>query len=267
MPAAYAHHRFGETCLETMPPKLKAVCLRYRELFDVGVHGPDVLFYYNPLSSNKVNSHGSELHTWTGAQFFEVSKYSFQKAEDGKKAMLAYLMGFLAHFTLDSSCHDFINEEAEETGLSHNLIESQYEVFLMEKDGLDPMKVDRSAPLKPSVKNAEMISRFFPFDAKEVLKSMKGQKTVLHLFYSPAEVKKKTVRGVIKSMKIKGDFGDLFLDRQYDFDCDLINEIILKRQTAAADVYPKLARNLVQYLFDKAELDEYFNYDFEGVLQ
>ncbi len=267
MPAAYAHHTFGETCLNSLPPKMKAVCTKYRELFDIGVHGPDILFYYNPLKSNKINCHGQELHQWTGEQFFNVCKYSYQHTEENKKAMIAYLMGFLAHFILDSSCHDFINEEASESGLSHNLIESQYEVYLMEKDGLDPMKVDRSAPLHPSMENAVIIAEFFPFTEQEIRKSLKGQKRVLHLFYSPKEAKKKALRKLIDQLGVKGDFGDLFLDREHLYQCGLMNEIIYKRQKAAAEIYPKLARNLVSFLFDREELDEYFQYNFEGELQ
>lgn len=265
MPAAYAHHTFGAACLETLPPKIKAICTKYRELFDIGVHGPDVLFYYNPLSSNKINSFGQELHHWTGAQFFEVAKYSFQENDD-KQPMLAYLLGFLAHFTLDSSCHDYVNEETEDSGLSHNLIESQYEVFLMEKDGKDPMEVDRSLPLKASSENASIIARFFPFEEEEIRKAMKGQKTVLHLFYSPAEKKKKLVRGAIAKLKIKGDFSDLFLDREHLEECERMKEVLCLRQKAATELYPKLAKNLTLYLYDKGELDEYFTYDFEGEL-
>lgn len=267
MPAAYAHHRFGDMCLETLPPKLKEVCSTYRELFDIGVHGPDVLFYNNPLSSNKVNRHGQELHHWRGEQFFYTAKHSFREYKTDKKAMLAYLLGFLAHFTLDSSCHDFVNEAAEDSGLSHNFIESQYEVFLMEKEGKDPMRVDRSLPLKATVRNAEIIARFFPFEENEVLKSMKGQKAVLHLFYSPTEKKKKAVRKVIEMLKIKGDFGDLFLDQEHLYQCGQMSEVIYSRQKAAVSIYPKLARNLVRYLQNKEELDEYFKYDFEGELQ
>lgn len=265
MPAAYAHHRFGEACLETLPPMMESICTRYRELFDIGVHGPDVLFYNNPLQSNEVNRFGQELHHWTGAQFFEVAKYSYQE-NDSKQAMLAYLLGFLAHFTLDSGCHDYVNEETEESGLSHNLIESQYEVYLMEKDGKDPMKMDRSLPLKTTRENAEIIARFFPFEEDEILKAMKGQKNVLHLFYSPKEKKKNLIRGVIGKLKIKGDFGDLFLDREHLEACNRMNEILWMRQKAAAGIYLKLAKSLVLYLNGQGELDEYFAYDFEGEL-
>ncbi|MDO4490516.1 MAG: zinc dependent phospholipase C family protein [Lachnospiraceae bacterium] len=266
MPAAYAHHRFGEACIESLPPKLKAVCTRYREIFDVGVHGPDVLFYYNPLISNKVNRHGSELHAWTGAQFFQVSRYQYQYIRENKKAMLAYLLGVLAHFTLDSACHDYINEETEETEFSHNFIESQYEAFLMKKDGKDPLKVDRSLTLHPTAKNAEIIARFYPFEREQVLKAMEGQKFCLHLFYSPKERKKGFLRKLLKALRIKGDVGDLFVDSTGIPACEQMNEIIFARQKAAEGLYCKLAKNLVRYLYDREELDSYFQYDFEGDL-
>ncbi len=266
MPAAYAHHRFGDACLDSLPEKLRNVCLKHRELFDIGVHGPDILFYYKPLNRNKVNTYGQELHRWTGQQFFTVAKYSYQHAEDQKKAMLVYLLGFLAHFVLDSGCHDFINEEAAESGISHNKIESQYEAFLMRRDGKDPMKVDRSLPLHPTMKNAEIIARYFPLEEAEVLKSLKGQKTFLHLFYSPTEKKKQLLRKALDTFQIQDDVGDLFLDREILYRCSMCNDVILKRQKAAVELYPRLAKNLLYFLHDREDLDEYFQYNFEGEL-
>ncbi len=267
MPAAYAHHKFGQMCLESMPSKLSEVCRQYRELYDIGVHGPDILFYYNPLSSNQVNRYGQALHQWTGEEFFQSTKSVYQEHPKNRKAMMAYLLGFLAHFILDAGCHDFINEEAEESELSHNLIESRYEVYLMELDGKDPLKVDRSLPLHPTPGNAAVIAEFFPFEQGEILKALRGQKKVLHVFYSPKEVKKKTLRKAISLIGVQGDFGDLFLDENPDIRGDMRNEIIFARQKAAAELYPKLAKNLVRFLYDKCDLEEYFSYNFEGEVQ
>lgn len=290
MPAAYAHHTFGEACIAAMPEKLRTICNKYRELFDFGVHGPDILFYYKPLSSNPVAGHGSELHHWTGAQVFEIFKYVYQgmprnswskqkEETEGqtenlqiqltvaeKNAMLAYMLGFLAHFTLDSSCHGYINSMTEQSDLSHNKIESQYEAFLMNRDGKEPLQVDRSLPLKPTKDNAAVIARFFPFSEKEILESLKGQKSSLHLFFSPTEKKKKLLRTMVKTLKLNGDFGDLFLDEEMLAECQVYNEEILKLQKKALKLYPGLLQNFIRYLYDKSVIDEYFKYDFEGEL-
>ncbi len=272
MPAAYAHHSFGEICLEMMPERYKKICLKYRDLYDFGVHGPDLLFYYHPLSSNRVNQYGYNLHSKTGAFVFKTFK-AVWKGECGelkknqRGPLMAYMLGFLAHFTLDSSAHAYINEMAAAAKPSHNMIESQYEAYLLKNDGRAVLWYDRSAPLKPSKKNAGVVSQIFPFTAKEILTCMKGQKMVLHLFFSPKEVKKKIIRSLIEKLGIKGDFGDLFLDTETSPECEPMMVEIARMQESALTLYPKLFKNLILYLQDKTELDGRYNYDFEGILQ
>ncbi len=266
MPATYAHHRFGNACIASMPAKYRKVCEHYRELFDFGVHGPDLLFYYKPLGSNEVNRYGNEMHHWTGAQFFEICKEVYQGMPAGpeRNALLAYVLGFLAHFTLDSSCHGYINQMTEESPLSHNMIESQYEAFLLRRDGEEPVKVDRSAPLHPSGRNARVVSKLFPFSEVEILGAMKGQKRTVHVFYSPYGIKKDVIRKLLKLLKMKGNFGDLFLDEEELPICGAMNVKVFEDQKKAAERYPELFENLMDYLNDKAPLDRYFNHDFEG---
>lgn len=269
MPAAYAHHTFGQACIDKMPEQLKIICVCYRELFDFGVHGPDLLFYYKPLGSNEVNGHGSQLHHCSGRRFFahckevyEASRETLGKQE--REALLAYMIGFLAHFTLDSSAHDYINGQVVEGELSHNLIESQYEAFLMERDGFDPLKVDRSKPLVPSQYNAGIVANMFPFDETQILTSMKGQKASLHLFFSPHQVKKKAMRRLISIAKVGGDFGDLFLDKHKIPECVEINGEIDRRRKSAEEVFGKLLDEFINYLEGNGELSERFDIDFEG---
>ncbi len=272
MPAAYAHHSFGETCLEMMPERYKRLCYKYRELYDFGVHGPDLLFYYHPLSSNNVNQYGHQMHTQTGASVFQNFKEILNGKSGGMRKnergpFVAYMLGFLAHFTFDSTAHAYINEMAASTEPSHNFIESQFESYLISNDGRDVLKYDRSGPLKPSMKNARVVSYVFPFTPKEILVCMKGQKRVLHLFYSPKEIKKNVIRSLIRLMKISGDFGDLFLDTEIIPVCRPMMEEISEMEGKAMELYPKLLKNLIYYLNDKEELSQSFQYDFEGILK
>ena len=46
MPSTYAHRRFGVNVLEHLPDELRAQLEQNRELYDIGLHGPDLLFYY-----------------------------------------------------------------------------------------------------------------------------------------------------------------------------------------------------------------------------
>ena len=53
MPAFYAHYRFGcealeIAALESAPSAIQTLCRENRALFDIGLHGPDLFFFYRP---------------------------------------------------------------------------------------------------------------------------------------------------------------------------------------------------------------------------
>ena len=47
MPSTYAHRRFGANVLDHLPAPLREKLEAHRELYDIGLHGPDLLFYYH----------------------------------------------------------------------------------------------------------------------------------------------------------------------------------------------------------------------------
>ena len=59
MPSAYAHYRFGAQLLKRMPPDFCRTAQRFRQLYGVGLHGPDIFFDYSPLMKTSVGSLGS----------------------------------------------------------------------------------------------------------------------------------------------------------------------------------------------------------------
>ena len=104
MPSTYAHYRMGQEVRSILEEKNKKIVEAYPELFWIGLHGPDILFYYHPLSSNEVNQIGYKMHAKPGKKFFENAAkiVNLQKERD---AHLAYVYGFICHFALDETCH------------------------------------------------------------------------------------------------------------------------------------------------------------------
>ena len=49
MPSTYAHFRFGQEVYKELLPKCRTVIDAFRPLYDIGLHGPDILFYYHAL--------------------------------------------------------------------------------------------------------------------------------------------------------------------------------------------------------------------------
>ena len=70
MPTTYAHYRIGKEVTEALPRGLQNTIEYHRDLYDIGLHGPDILFYYKPLFANPVNQVGYAMHDRPGIEFF-----------------------------------------------------------------------------------------------------------------------------------------------------------------------------------------------------
>ena len=63
MPSVYAHYRLGVALLPTFPADARRTIQRFRRLFDVGLHGPDIFFYYATEVVAARKNIGSLMHT------------------------------------------------------------------------------------------------------------------------------------------------------------------------------------------------------------
>ena len=266
MPAIYAHYCFGQQCLATLPVELKEICEKHIDIYNFGVHGPDIFFYSYSFYNLSINKFGSKLHRVTGKEFFTNCKDALKTNSPYHDAMVAYTCGFLAHFTLDSHCHGYINELTEAGPLSHNMIESQYEAHLLRSQG-NPTKVDRSFSLIPSKESAKAISQFFQYSDGEMYRVINGQKLFIHLLYSPSGIKKQILRAILKLAKNPGHIADLFLDKKEMPRCQTSNRKIDEMwQTASVD-YPVIVKSFWDFVNHDTPLNELFDFDFEGINQ
>ena len=82
MPSTYAHRRFGADVLARLPEELRDKIAPYRALYDLGLPGPALLFYYKALQSNHVSRLGGAIHEQPGAVFFERARGVIRKAKN-----------------------------------------------------------------------------------------------------------------------------------------------------------------------------------------
>ena len=100
MPSTYAHYRMGKELIKALPESRQTIIRNNMELYLIGLHGPDILFYYKPLKRNHVNSVGYGMHERSGREFFENAAKVI-KAHHGESAYKAYVYGVICHFSLD----------------------------------------------------------------------------------------------------------------------------------------------------------------------
>lgn len=159
MPSVYAHYRFGQDIFEQLPVEFKSAALKYRDLYNMGLQGPDLLFFFRPLQKNYVNRLGHQIHDWSGKKFFHTSARLIRNRKK-KDAFLAYICGSVAHYALDLICHPYVEELENQQGLNHCAIEGAFERALIVEDHL-PLNVLVTKSLVPSQLNANVIAQFY----------------------------------------------------------------------------------------------------------
>lgn len=201
MPSTYAHRRFGADVLARLPEELRDKIEPYRALYDLGLHGPDLLFYYKALQSNHVNRLGGAMHEQPGAVFFERARGVIRKAKN-KDAALVYALGFICHFALDSTCHPYVEQYVRSSGVSHCEIETEFDNMLLRRDGHDPMHYLTASHIQPSRIWANVVAPFYEgISVDEAYQAMTGM-VFVHKMLLASNPAKRWV--VLSAMRLAG---------------------------------------------------------------
>ena len=260
MAATYAHWRFGRECIEKMPKEIQKIVHENRDIYNIGVHGPDV-FFYNLFRPN-VSSYGYRMHKIPASDFFKRAKEIYQNALEDKNKVLVYALGFLTHFTLDSHVHSYVERKHEVSNISHNYVESQWERHCMLLDNRVPNLIDRSEHIKPTRKNCAIIAKFHPFLDKRTYFSIKAQRFVVRTINCITYTKQKGFQFVLRKIGLN-DYADLYVGFSEDDVCKDSNLRLDKLFDKALKTYPKLFKSLMAYFNDECDsLIDYFENDF-----
>ena len=188
MPSTYAHHRFGTQIIPMMPADVRGPILRHRALFDMGLHGPDFLFYHHFLQVTPLFQLGSVYHDQSGQVFF-TRCCEYLRQHPSEKAF-AYLHGLLAHYCLDSQCHPLVYSMTDDTDLGHGELEAEFDRYLMTLDGIKkPHETSVSRHMKLKKDEFEVVAGFYPdVSAKDIALCIRNMALSLHLTTIPTAV-------------------------------------------------------------------------------
>lgn len=263
MPAIYAHDTFGKLVSKQLPKEIQDIIKTYPSAFRIGLQGPDPLFYHRPYASNDVKKEGSRMHRESCASFLQKTMHHVKKEGVNSKEF-AYLLGFLCHFTLDSECHPYIDAYIEPRNLGHLFLESEFEKYMMRKDGIDPIHTDISNIIPTDMQTAKAMSVFYETldetSAQNVLKEMRREKRLL---YTPYLWKEKLFVKVFKMIGHFDDMGGLLLQSEDDKRCDESNAYLYKKLHESVPLAVSLLKNIYEVIQDKAELSPRFYRNFE----
>lgn len=266
MPSSYAHYRMGQDVRKDVTKDAGKIIEDYPELYLIGLHGPDILFYYKPLGKNIVNQTGYEMHERPGREFFTQAGEIIKK-HSGQEAYLAYIYGFLCHFALDVTCHGYIEQKIQESGISHAEIEVEFDRELLVMDGLDPIREKLTTHIVPSGENADVIKDFYPgITEKQVEKALKGMIFYTNFLVAPSKLKRQLI---YTGLKLAGHYDGMkgqIVNYEKNPACADSTEILLKLYPKAEELAVQLIEEYNAFLKDDQPLKEIYQYTFGGVM-
>jgi len=255
MPANYAHYRFGKLALPKLPPEARQCIGRFRRMYDIGLHGPDIFFYYNPAMDTPVGQLGGRYHNHSGQLFFPEA---CKKADS--EAAKAYLLGVLGHFCLDSACHPYINQLVDIGEVRHIAIESQLERRLLLLDGVKaPEAFDMSKRLKLTRGECMTVAEFYPpATGANISRCVKNMSWCTHFLASPNRKWRWKLLNAIKP-----ELCDIFIPAQDDEDMTLYVDELVTLYNEALARYPEMVQELLEHMKIGAELGGFFAPSFD----
>lgn len=262
MPTTYTHYRFGQDVYKALPPSYQASIDTNRGLYDIGLHGPDLLFYYKALSKNSVNRTGFLMHEKPGNEFFKNAKPIVSQM-DCRTLGLSYLYGFLCHFALDSCCHPYVEQQVRASGITHSEIEAELDRALMVADGYDPITYRPTSHLLATTANAGIIANFFSdINQQEILESIRSIRNYCNLLVAPSHLRRWLTFSVLKMAHSYDSIHGMIINYEPNPDCILMCQVLQGQYQAAIQTAVELIQNYAKYLEDDEELDPRFAHTF-----
>lgn len=242
MPSHYAHYRFGFQAIPTLPADARRTIRRFRQLYDVGLHGPDLFFYYNPLAKTPIGNLGTKFHDQTGAEFFTRAARSLRLSPS--EAALAYLYGVLGHYALDSVCHPFVNAQHAAGVVDHVELETEFDRFLLTTDGkIPPQSQDLSLHMRLTPGEQETVAAFYrPAKAGHIRRCVRNMAFFTKLLATPDGAGRKTMEQGIR--KAAPGLAGVLMTEAPNPRCCQMDDLLLERYNQALANYPRLIEQL-----------------------
>lgn len=261
MPTTYTHDLFGKEVFKRLPKEIKNAVRESKSLYLIGLHGPDILFYYHPLCKNKVNRLGVQTHEREAAEFFCQAIVEYQ--EDPTPQMLSYLLGFGCHFILDSVCHPYVNRFQDEMGVTHAEIESELDRYYMLREGKDPFTYRPAVSICPTSEGCRTIRRAFgKISEKQAAKAVKGMKFFTNLLVCKSDRKRNALLKVMKLAGCSESLQNHIIHGTPNRTCELSTDVLRHMYEEAVDEAVDALCNLYDCIRNEGKLSERFNRSF-----
>ncbi len=136
MPASITHELVACEAADLLPKNARELVFAAPDYYYLGAQGPDLFFFYKPLSSEESNLgsflHRTRIKAWFSALLCSLEGFTGTQFERS----LSYALGFCTHLSADAVFHPFIYRFLRNMDcprLTHQEIENDWDVYFLDK--------------------------------------------------------------------------------------------------------------------------------------
>ncbi|MDO4324973.1 MAG: zinc dependent phospholipase C family protein [bacterium] len=263
MPAVYAHERFGKMVYQSLDPKMKRAIRENKKLYEIGLQGPDFLFFYKFYKKTPVNQVGYDLHEEPVIDFL-VHSQRIVREKGPYSPEAVYMYGFICHFTLDSECHWYVEQQVKETKVGHIEIESELEKAFMKKDKHFLLSYPSWKLIPTDRRTAKCMAKFYPeVTVDEIQKALRAMRFCKYMLITPTAGKRRLLDLL---MRMTGRYhelkGHMLLPKTNKKCIKSVKELI-RLYDGALKLAPVLIQDYQAAVFKKKEWNSRFERNFE----
>lgn len=257
MPANYAFHRFGADALRLLPSQMQGAIQRFRRLYNGGLRGQDLFFYFKPTADTPVGQLRGNYDAMTGREFFaQAADYLKKNPSEGGTACL---YGLLAHYCLKSELAPLFAEEVKRGKVTRTELEVEFDRYLLGLDGKTPAHTQDISPnFKMTRGECLTLSGFFPpATPANVFSALESMST----WTRRLSAKKRTFAKLLLGLT-KGEFSSQMMPDHANHKCLHLDSAMLECYHAALEKYPEMAQRLALFCKNGTPLGEEFEKPF-----
>lgn len=267
MPAIFAHYIFGVETMRRFDDSIMRIIKSHQKLYFVGLQGPDFYFFDQLLyvRGKRYAAIGSRLHHEPCARLLGALEGDGGRRPDSES--LAYLLGLIGHFSLDSTCHPLIDRWVEELPYNHHRMETEFDRYLMAGCGISeprcfPLGSLIAADRRERLKVGHMYESANLGRAEDVAEMIADFGRIKNLLQTPEDGRYRFYQNVLRMVGAQEALGGIFMGPK-DALSDITNPCLAVLFEQAKQRYVMLAENYMSHVFNGAPLDEYFLRNFE----
>ena len=192
MPGFATHYILGKNVISSLSDcELKQAILKHWDLYILGLQGPDIFFYYIPVSIYGDDRNlGSTMHEHRINDFFKIAiqKMRSYKTDELRDTAAAYIAGFLSHYICDSWIHPFVYSRIGYTKyqghvIKHGVLEGRIDSLLINDSlHIKPRDFDASSLVCPDDHELSFLSNFL---SEVVNTTFSSEMQATHFSFNP----------------------------------------------------------------------------------